>query len=89
MLATIQFRILSPAISMLLKRARARINASLVTQENSVVRRRHQSFNIYTSEHIYFYDRYLASNDIDDRTWGVQKNIRRNPKLLRAHLEYI
>jgi len=71
---------------MLRKRARAR--ASLVTQENSVVTRRHQAFNIYTFEHICFYERHFASNDIDDHTWGVQKNIRRNPKLLRAHLGF-
>jgi hypothetical protein len=53
---------------MLWKRARAsaQTRTSVVTQENSVVRRWHQAFNTYTFEHIYFYDRHLASNDNGD-----------------------
>jgi len=70
-------------------RTRTHTHTSLVTQENLVVRRRYQTFKIYTFEHIYFYDRHLAWNYIIDHTWGVQKNVRRNPKLPRAHLEFI
>jgi len=43
-------------------------HTSLATEENSMVRRWHQTANIYTFEHIYFYDCHLAWNDIDDHT---------------------